>query len=138
MPRRPAWMNRSCAIVRPHTRIVVCSRWSAVNVRGTSSNQCFWPSTGRPRRLRSSSSNCLSCASMASSEVGSRSAPLLSFVVLILVFPLALGPHHVEGRGALRLGPVCIVLCRPLGDLRLERLHFVVQLVVGPSELRQL
>src|SRR5690349_14415458 len=97
-------MNKSCAIVRPHTRIVVCSRWSAVNVRGTSSNHCLAFSTGRPRRLRSSRSNSASCASIASSDIGS--VFFGSFVVLMSVLFLGSRANDVERRGALDLGSV--------------------------------
>src|SRR5437868_14177990 len=110
-------MNRSCAVVRPETRIVVCSRWSRVNSRGTASNQCFAVSTGRPRRLRSSISNFLSSASIASRDMESRFPPSLLFVVLMFVSPGSLGTHHVEGRRLLGLGFVRQVGLSPHGDL---------------------
>src|SRR5205807_9786419 len=113
-------------MVRPHTRIVVCSRCSAVKRRGTSSNHCLAFSIGRPRRLRSSISKSLSCCSIVSSDISSSAPPLplLSLVVLIVVL---LGPHHVESRGALALGPVSLFCRRPLRDLRVERLHFDIE-----------
>src|SRR3954464_15351180 len=120
MPRSAAWMNRSCAIVRPDTRIVVCSRCSRVNSRGTASNQCFAVSTGRPRRLRSSISNFLSSASIASRDIESRLEPPSLFVVLI-VFSFSsssvLGPHHVESRRLLHLRLVGCIGLAPHGDL---------------------
>src|ERR1044071_8348083 len=137
MPRSAAWTNRSCAIVRPDTRTVVCSRWSRVNVRGTSSNQCLAPSTGRPRRLRSSISNCFSSASIASSDIASRLLPLLSLVVVIAFlrrWELKLLPHHVEGLGALGLGSGRVVGRLPRRHPLVELHDLAVEAVVGATD----
>src|SRR5215813_8031366 len=134
MPRSADWMNRSCAIVRPDTRIVVWSRWSRVNVRGTSSNQCLAPSIGRPSRLRSSISNCFSSASIASMLSASRLLPLLSLVVLMGSPGDWLVLHYVEGRRPLGLGPVGFVGGPPCGHALVERADLAVEPVVGPAD----
>src|SRR5687767_14662126 len=156
MPRSAAWTNRSCAMVRPDTSTVVCARCSAVKVRGTSSNQCLLASTGRPRRLRSSISNCFSCSSIASSDIGSRLLSGLSFVVLIglsLVLVL-LGASFcevgggagaspaffddVQSRDLLGLGALSLFFGLPLGGELFERLHFRIELVIGAADAGEL
>src|SRR5688572_21683985 len=138
MPRSAAWMKRSCAIVRPDTRIVVCSRWSRVNVRGTSSNHCLAASVGSPRRLRSSISNCFSSASIASIDIESRLLPFFSFVVLILFSWPSVVLNYVAGGGALGFGFVGLVGSAPHGDLLGERLDLAVQLFVDAADRGEL
>src|SRR5882672_10812209 len=115
--------------------MVVCSRCSRVNVRGTASNHCVALSTGRPRRLRSSISNCFSSASIASMLSGSRLLPLLSLVVLIRFSPEIRRslPHHVEGLGPLGLGPVGVICRFPRRHLLVEGLDLAVEAVVGAA-----
>src|SRR5450755_2290843 len=68
MPRSAPCKNRSCAIVRPEIRSVVCARWPPVRVVGLSSRQCSLPAS-RPSAAICSISNFFSSASTSMSTL---------------------------------------------------------------------
>src|SRR5579862_2356493 len=68
MPRSAPCRNRSCAIVRPEMRSVVCARWPPVKVVGLSSRQCSLPAS-RPSAAICSISNFFSSASTSMSTL---------------------------------------------------------------------
>ncbi len=120
MPRSADWMNRSCAIVRPLTRMVVVVALLA----GELARDLVEPVLGGLDRepqalalldLRTSAARPRS----ASIDIGSRSAPRLSFVVL-MVFSLVLESYWattLRAAARLALGRLASSWAPPGGDL---------------------
>src|SRR5438309_2345451 len=97
MPRRPAWMKRSCAAVSPPMRSVIFERSLFVKVNpAIFSAQCsVVPSS--PRRFRSSSSKRLSSASTSITGRARLSLSPTTVVPLLIASPSS-HSHDFAGR----------------------------------------